>query len=229
MGLKEPERSAQELGVRPGERCNLHLHRELRGLGRRVTIPSRVGQGQGRGSGSEHRMLNLVAQGDKKAKGSRVHRCERRLLSGPGPCPERLTPRCCCGTLGAGSEVLPLGYLHEAESPSKRGRTDARRQALNSTCHTQQTQCFSSQTLSTACDNEYIYFSLSSNPAPTAHSQRTTFFPIWRKLKPSDENPGSTSRGPSLPSHQREPPLSCLPTEFTAHPQSHCPLPLRLF
>lgn len=30
-------------------------------------------------------MLNLVAQGGKKAKGSRVYGCERRLVSGPGP------------------------------------------------------------------------------------------------------------------------------------------------
>lgn len=105
--------------------------------------------------------------------------------------------------------------------PRQGGRKDATRKALTSTRHSQQTQCFSSQTLSAACNNEYIYFSLSSNPAPTSHSQRTTFFPIWRKLKPSDENPGSISHGPSLPSHQRGPPL------LSPH-GAHCPPPVSL-
>lgn len=101
------------------------------------------------------------------------------------------------------------------------GRKDAIRTALNSTRHSQQTQCFSGQTLSAAYNNEYIYFSLSSNPAPTSHSQRTTFFPIWRKLKPSDENPGPISHGPSLPSHQRGPPL-------LSPYRAHCPPPVSL-
>lgn len=46
LGLKEPERSAHELGDRPGERCNLHLHRSREGW--EEGYPSHLGWGGGR-------------------------------------------------------------------------------------------------------------------------------------------------------------------------------------
>lgn len=55
----------------------------------------------------------------------------------------------------------------------------------------------------TLCNN-YVSSSLSENPSPSSHSQRT-IFSIWRKPKAPDENPYSTSHGPSLPFHKEEP------------------------
>lgn len=47
LGLKEPERSAHELGDMPGEDCNLHLHRSREGWEEGYPSPSGGGVGAG--------------------------------------------------------------------------------------------------------------------------------------------------------------------------------------